>query len=154
MATYKRILVAVDGSACADRALAAAIELARSSGSRLRLAHVVEEMAYVAGYDKVAGHAGELLAATRDAGIRLLSDAAAKAEAAGVTVDHMLFDRIGERLGRTMATAAKLWDADLVVTGTHGRTGLSRLLMGSGAEEIMRLAPVPVLVVPADASSP
>ena len=46
-----------------------------------------------------------------------------------------------------MANAAKRWNADLIVVGTHGRRGLGRVLLGSGAEQIVRLAPVPVLVV-------
>ena len=46
-----------------------------------------------------------------------------------------------------MADDATKWDADLVVIGSHGRHGLGRLLLGSGAEEILRLAPVPTLMV-------
>ncbi len=46
-----------------------------------------------------------------------------------------------------VADAAKEWNADLIVVGTHGRRGVGRALMGSGAEQIIRLAPVPVLVV-------
>ena len=48
---------------------------------------------------------------------------------------------------RAIANSAKLWHADLIVVGTHGRRGVGRLLMGSGAEKIIREAPVPVLVV-------
>jgi nucleotide-binding universal stress UspA family protein len=46
-----------------------------------------------------------------------------------------------------VADAARDWKADLVVVGSHGRRGLGRVLLGSGAEDILRLAPVPVLVV-------
>jgi nucleotide-binding universal stress UspA family protein len=59
----------------------------------------------------------------------------------------MLFDKLGERLAETVANGAKDWGAELIVLGTHGRRGVGRLLMGSGAEQIIRLAPVPVLVV-------
>jgi hypothetical protein len=52
-----------------------------------------------------------------------------------------------QRLGQTIATEAAQWGADLIVVGTHGRRGFERMLLGSGAEQILRLAPVPVLVV-------
>ena len=46
-----------------------------------------------------------------------------------------------------VAKAAKEWPAELVVIGTHGRRGVGRLLLGSDAEQILRLSPVPVLLV-------
>jgi nucleotide-binding universal stress UspA family protein len=46
-----------------------------------------------------------------------------------------------------VAEAARQWKADLVVVGTHGRRGVGRMLLGSGAEQVIRLAPVPVLVI-------
>jgi len=63
----------------------------------------------------------------------------------------MLYDTPGQRLADAISDAALRWDADLIVVGTHGRHGIGRILMGSGAEQITRLAPVPVLVVRADA---
>ena len=83
----------------------------------------------------------------REAGSKILADALAIAQAAGVEVDTMLFDKLGGRLGETVADAAKLWNADLIVVGAHGRHGLGRSFIGSGAEQIIRLAPVHVLVV-------
>ena len=59
----------------------------------------------------------------------------------------MLFDKLGGRRGETVADAAKLWNADLTVVGTHGRHALGRLFLGTGAEQIIRLAPVHVQVV-------
>jgi nucleotide-binding universal stress UspA family protein len=50
-------------------------------------------------------------------------------------------------LGDKVAGEATAWEADLVVVGTHGRKGVSRALLGSGAEQIIRFAPVPVLVM-------
>ena len=59
----------------------------------------------------------------------------------------MLYDNFGEHLADVVSEAAKLWNADLIVVGTHGRRGIGRVLMGSGAEQIIRMAPVPVLVI-------
>jgi nucleotide-binding universal stress UspA family protein len=54
---------------------------------------------------------------------------------------------MGRRLGEAIADEAGTWNADLVVIGSHGRRGLQRLLIGSGAEQVLRLSPVPVLLV-------
>ena len=55
--------------------------------------------------------------------------------------------------GEAVAEESTVWDADLVVVGTHGRRGLSRVLLGSGAESVLRLATVPVLVIRGDEKS-
>lgn len=144
---FKRILVPVDGSPTANKALVAALQIARDGGARVVLVHVVEELAFVDGYDMYGGHSGELLRVMREAGEKLLDEALAIAQAAGVEADKMLFDKFGERLGEVVADAARQWRADLIVVGTHGRRGLARVFLGSGAEQIIRLVPVPVLVI-------
>lgn len=144
---YKRILVAVDGSSTSNRALGAAIGLAQDCGARLRLVHVVDEMAFLSGYDQFGGYSGDLIRVMRETGTKVLNDAGADTKAAGVEADSMLFDKFGEHLGEAVAKAARMWNADLVVVGTHGRKGIGRLLLGSGADQIIRLAPVPVQVV-------
>lgn len=144
---YKRIIVPVDASPTSNRALATAIQLATTFGARLRLVHVVEEMAYLSGYDQYGGYSGELIKVMRETGARILEEGVATARAAGLEADSMLFDKFGERLAEKVADSAKLWGADLIVLGTHGRRGVGRLVMGSGAEQIIRIAPVPVLVV-------
>ena len=156
---YKRILVPIDGSVTSNRALACAIEMAQTANGRLRIVHVIEEALHLAGYSEYGGYSTELQQAMRDCGNELLTGALAIAKAAGVEADVMLFESFGERLGETVTRAAKLWNADLVVVGTHGRRGIGRVLMGSGAEQIVREAPVPVLVVrsveePAAAAEP
>lgn len=144
---YKRILVPVDGSPTSTKALTAALQLARDGGGRVLLLHIVEEMAFVDGYDLYGGQSGELLKVMREAGAKVLDDALAIAQSAGVEADKQLFDRFGERLGEVVANAARQWKADLIVLGTHGRRGIGRVLLGSGAEQIIRLAPTPVLVI-------
>jgi len=144
---YQRILVPVDGSATSNQALDAAIGLAKAFKARLRLIHVVDEMAYLSGYDQFGGYSGDLIRVMKESGAKVLTDALAVARAAGVEADDILFDKFGERLGETVANAAKLWNADLIVVGTHGRRGLGRVILGSGAEQIIRNAPVHVLVV-------
>lgn len=144
---YKKILVPIDGSATSNRALDTAVELAKTFGASLRLTHVIEEIAYLTGYDPLGGYSGDLIGIMRESGNKVLADAVARAKAGGVEADALLFDKLGERLAETVAHAAREWGANLIVLGTHGRRGVGRLLMGSGAEQIIRLAPVPVLVV-------
>lgn len=144
---YKQILVPVDGSDTATRALVAALQLARDGGGRVRLVHVVEELAFVDGYDMYGGQTGELLQVMREAGDKVLDAGLAIARSAGVEADKQLFDKFGERLSEVVAGAARQWKADLIVVGTHGRRGIGRVLLGSGAEQIIRLAPTPVLVI-------
>ena len=71
----------------------------------------------------------------------------AKAQALAIPVDSRVIDTPGQRLGHTVADEAANWGADLIVLGTHGRRGLGRVLLGSGAEQIIRMAPVPSLIV-------
>jgi nucleotide-binding universal stress UspA family protein len=140
---YKRILVPVDGSETAARALGAALQLAREGGGRVRLLHVLDELAYLTGFEV----GGDLLGLARDYGARTLQDAMAAATAADVPADTRLVETRGERLGDVVAAQALEWEADLVVVGTHGRRGVGRVLLGSGAEQVIRRAPVPVLAV-------
>lgn len=140
---YKRILVPVDGSDTATQALVAALQLARESGGRVRIAHVLDELAYLSGYE----YGANVLKVARDEAGKILQDAMDVARAAGVPADSCLLEIPGRRLGDVVAEEAQRWEADLVVVGTHGRRGLGRALMGSGAEQVVREAPVPVLVV-------
>lgn len=140
---FKRILVPVDGSPTSDKALAAALQLARESGGRVRLVHSFDELVYLTGYE----YSAELLQQTRGYGLKILQDGLVMAVAAGVPVDTRLVETFGDRLGDEMAEEARKFDADLVVVGTHGRRGVGRVLLGSGAEQIIRAAPVPVLAV-------
>lgn len=145
---YARIMVCVDSSPTSNKALGAALQLAIESGGRtqLRLVHVVDEAAYVLGLDQ-GGYSVELFKAMRDLGSKIIGDAMTIVHAAGMKADHVVFDSFGLRLGDTVARAARDWTADLIVVGTHGRRGVSHMLLGSGAEQIIRLAPVTLLVV-------
>jgi nucleotide-binding universal stress UspA family protein len=143
MSGFKRILVPVDGSECSNKALVAALQLARESGGKLRVVHSIDELAYISGYE----YSSAVIGAARDAAAKVLSDAQAIAQASGVPADSELVDRPAQRLGETVADEASKWEADLIAVGTHGRRGIGRVLLGSGAEQIIRNAPVPVLVV-------
>ena len=143
---FKHILIPVDGSEPSNHALRTAISLAKEVGARMRLLHVVDNAVFLTGYDPSGGAGAQMFSAVRDSALQILQQGVAAAKAEGVQADHVLVERIGARLGETVAQAAAEFGADLIVVGTHGRSGPSRLLLGSGAEQVIRLAPVPVLV--------
>jgi nucleotide-binding universal stress UspA family protein len=68
-------------------------------------------------------------------------------EKADIPVDTVLADTLQGRVCDLVIDEANRWKADLIVIGTHGRRGPGRLAMGSDAEQILRLAPAPVLLV-------
>jgi len=143
---YQRILVPIDGSDTAERALREALKLAGDK-AQLRLLHVVEEIYPL----DAEGYAFIDYAALRDvarsSGERLLAKAGEMASQAGAAVDTLLLEAEGERVASVIDREAGNWPADLIVIGSHGRTGFSRMLFGSVAEGVVRGASVPVLLV-------
>lgn len=144
---YKRILVPVDGSQTSTRALVAALQMARDSGGSVRLIHVIEELAQVIAYDPYGAYPGDLTKIMRDNGQKVLQQALDIAKSAGVPTDQRLVEAAGLRLADAVNKEVQTYGADLIVLGTHGRRGIGRVLLGSGAEQIIRAAQVPVLVI-------
>lgn len=146
---YQRILVPIDGSETSERALQEAIKLA-DSAAQLRVVYVLEEIYPLdaTGFELI--DYADLQNAMRDSGERALAKAAEKVKRLGVTVETALLQASGERVASVIEIEASRWHADLIVIGTHGRSGLSRLLLGSVAEGVVRLASVPVLLVRAE----
>ena len=144
---YGRILVPVDGSETSTRGLDEALRLARLTGARLRLVHVIDELSLMAGMDTFATMSADTVRLLREGGRQILADAEARAAAAGLGAETVLVDSFTRGVSDEIVHQCQEWGADLVVLGTHGRRGVKRLLLGSDAEQIMRLAPKPVLLV-------
>jgi nucleotide-binding universal stress UspA family protein len=145
--SYKRILVPVDGSTPASRGMAEAAKLAKENRARLLLLHVVEEYPALAMPESGVAVA-PMLDAMKDAGKRVLAKSVKSLARSGVKPETVMLENPAGGITRTVLAQAKRWKADLIVVGTHGRTGVKRALMGSDAESIARESPVPVLVVP------
>lgn len=138
--TYRRILVATDGSSRGRAAAEEATRLAQAVGATLTGLFVVDETSYLglpSGFDWDA-----LSRALREEGERALAGLAETARAAGVAATTRLEQG---HPAEVIVEAAK--DHDLLVIGTLGRTGLAHLLLGSIAERVVRHATCPVLVV-------
>jgi nucleotide-binding universal stress UspA family protein len=85
--------------------------------------------------------------AIRDASQTLLGDAAQKAATAGLTAETRLLEASDKRVAEQIAAGAEAFGADLIVIGTHGRRGFARLLVGSVAENLVRIAHTSLLMV-------
>jgi nucleotide-binding universal stress UspA family protein len=140
---YERLLVPTDGSDGTDAALRQAIALASRFDAVVDVLAVVDRtFPAVAAYD----HVVEELESAAEAAIET---ATAACEAAGVEADPHLRRGVPHE---EIVAAAEAYGSDLVVLGTHGWTGVDRLRhLGSVAERVVRLSPVPALVVPLDA---
>ena len=114
------------------------------TGGRLRLAHVLDELAFTGGMEF---YGANVLKRLQEGGRKILMEGERVATAAGVPVETKLFESFGDRLADLVAKDAVEWDADLIVLGTHGRRGLRRALLGSDAEQVARHATVPVLLL-------
>jgi nucleotide-binding universal stress UspA family protein len=148
MTTPKTILVPTDFGDVAAAALDYAIELATAFDARIVLLHAFEIPA--------VGFPDAALGLTADLGSRIL-------EGARAGLDGLLAERKGLRVPiqtrveqndawRAILDVAQRESVDLIVIGTHGRRGLPRALLGSVAEKVVRMSPIPVLTVrPADA---
>jgi universal stress protein A len=146
--TIRRILVPVDYSEGSGTALAYAATLAEELGASLDIVHVWDRPAYVP--DSVlVGPAGEKRPLTElireNADAEMKSFVARAKLPAEIEVETRLLS--GNPAARILEELA-LGKHELLVVGTHGRTGLRHMLLGSVAEKLVRLAPVPVLTVP------
>jgi len=146
---YARLLVAIDGSPHAERALQHAAELAKELSAALRIIHVLD-MGWLALGPELAIDLDTLMQARRTAGEKLLASAQKRVRTAGLEAEIKLVETATptQHIAAAIADETTAWPADLVVVGTHGFRGVEGLLLGSVAEGVARRASVPVLLVP------
>ncbi|GIX49801.1 MAG: universal stress protein [Candidatus Tectimicrobiota bacterium] len=133
------ILVPLDFSDHAQRALTCALELAEPLQARLTLLHVIHLPA--PGEVDVAGYLSAVEAVARQG----LATALQRVRQAGIEAHSRLVHGVP---WQQIVDTARALPADLIVMATHGRTGLQHALIGSVTERVVRHAPCPVLVVP------
>lgn len=138
---FKKILLAVDDSSCAERAGRVAFDLTQKLSSQLVVLHVVTRPAAPFGLgtpqEELDRYAEELLEPWR-----------ALAREEGVAAQALY--QHGEKVAETVVLVAGEYGCDLIVMGTHGREGLQRVFLGSVAERVSRLSRVPLLLVRGD----
>mgnify|MGYP001817924426 CR=1 FL=1 len=148
-ATGKPVLVPVDFSPHSEAALTCAAELAETIGSNLVILHVVHDPGEAPGYYSVKG---------RDQQLQRMEDVAAdmleqflqtmRDKYAGLPALKQATSLlvVGLPVNRILEAAEKV-DARMIVMGSQGRTGLAHAMLGSKAEQVVRLAPLPVMIV-------
>lgn len=138
---FHKLLIAVDDDPIAAHAAEVGMDLARSLNAQMALIHAIDPSLIFAPETGVA--ADELsLRAGQDAA-RMMADFRAR-----LPIGTQALQFIPQGFpGSEIIKAAREWEADLIVIGSHGRRGITRALVGSVAEAVMREAPCPVLVV-------
>ena len=141
---YERILMPVDGSSSAERAIDEGLRLASELGAAVIFLHAVEDP-LAAGYatPESLPYAARLADDLKKEAERILDDAMARAERSGVRASR----RLVEHRDPVDAIREAEADADLVVMGTHGRRGMQRWIFGSVTEGALRRAAKPFLIV-------
>jgi nucleotide-binding universal stress UspA family protein len=142
MPLFERILCPVDFSRSSRAALRHAVALACDDGAALTVLHVVDPLLAQAGRVRFRRPLVENEA--RKQLERLARSIARSASGAQEPAIRLEVGQAGEKILET----AKSIQADLIVIGTHGLTGLGRLLLGSTAEHVLHRAAVPVLAIP------
>jgi len=141
----RRILHPSDFSAASNAAFKKAIEVAKASRAELLIVHVINPIVPVAGEGYVSPKMYEDLAASTRAWARKqLDKLMVKAKKSGVRGNGVLAEGAAHE---QIARIAKTKRADLVVMGTHGRSGFAKLFLGSVAGRVVAAAPCPVLTV-------
>lgn len=143
---YNRILVAVDGSKTSNLAFKEAVQLAKALRSKLCIVHIIERLpdhvAYaidVSKYQKQATKTGE----------KLLANFCTIAKKNKVSTETKLIEILDfkKSVSNKILKITKSWKADLLVMGTHGRTGFNHFMLGSVAEETLKMLKIPMLIV-------
>lgn len=147
---YKNLLIATDGSELGDKALDAALDLARQNGASLTILTATYPVATGIGSGGFGTiDAGPILARLEEAyateAADLLAAARHKAQEAGIAAETLHLPRHRPADGILETVSEK--GCDLIIMGSHGRRGLNRLLLGSQAAEVLARATIPVLIV-------
>ena len=142
---YQTIVVPVDGSETAYAAVAKSIEFAQAFGSKIIVVQVLSLDPYIAAEYLSSTQTNDLIERARKSILDNLATAEQKFTEAGITVDVQLLE--GQVIQNELLTAAKNLNVDLIIMGSHGRTGLKKLFLGSVTQNILSETDIPVLVV-------
>jgi nucleotide-binding universal stress UspA family protein len=141
---YKRILIATDGSDKSKLAAEEGMELAKALGAQVIALNVVNEVVIASAVRQLGSDRKEVETKLKVAGGKAVDDIKAMGAKAGVNVDAIV--RIGAPANTVIDTAGAE-KADLIVMGSHGESGASKLLIGSVVQKVLYWATMPVLVV-------
>lgn len=148
---YKHILCPIDGSVTSNAGMYEAIGLAKEQNAELLFLHVIDT--YIPVVDLSSDfNVTYMLDMLRKNGEKVIKNASATAQKANIHANTKIIESVGGRIAFHIAHEAEHWLADLIVMGTHGLHGISRLVMGSDAEYVLRSTSVPLLLVKSPAA--
>lgn len=142
---FQKILVPVDGSSTAKLALQQAIILAKLTHAQVALVHIYTDIAYLVDEDYI--NYEELQKTVQLAGEKILTEATKSFQQAGLTAQTKSISAGNQKIAQAIIAEAERWQADLIVIGSHGHSGFTRLLLGSVAEGVTRSSSIPVLLI-------
>lgn len=138
---FDDILIPTDGSAAMAPVIETGVELAALCGATVHALHVVDENAYLTVPDGVRDRVRGSLTADGEAATKTVAERAIEADV------EVVREVRGGNPPATILGYAREHDVDVIVMGTHGRTGYERYLLGSVAEKVVRAATRPVLTI-------
>jgi nucleotide-binding universal stress UspA family protein len=141
---YKRILIATDGSDKSKKAAEEGIELAKALGAEVIALNVVNEVVIASAVRQLGVDRKVVEDKLKSAGQKAVDEIKAMGAKMGVSVDSII--RIGAP-ANTVIDVAGAEKADLIIMGSHGESGASKLLIGSVVQKVLYWATIPVLVV-------
>lgn len=146
---YTHILVPTDGSELSDKAVAAALKLAKLAGARITAFHAVEpyplQGAYAAEASGVAELQPEVFAERSEEYAKRVLDAVAR-NAAAANVQCTTEYATARSVSQAIVDKARAQNCDLIVMASHGRRGLEGFLLGSETQKVLTHSTIPVLV--------
>jgi nucleotide-binding universal stress UspA family protein len=146
---YRKILVPLDGSATSEAGLREAIPLAAALKARLCLLNVLIDLPMLVELSSAMNNQ-EVHTGLQQFGRDLLAKAERAAAEGGAETESVVHEAGSGSVADAIVSEAARLNCDLIVMGTHGRRGLRRLTLGSDAELVVRLSPVPVMLVRRD----
>jgi nucleotide-binding universal stress UspA family protein len=142
---YKHLLVPLDGSPASEAALTQAIALAQTCGAALTVMMVYDPFPYIAAAAEYGSYQVQLAEDLRLEAEQTVQAASARAQAAGLQTSSHVVEL--QKVWRAVLDVAQTEKADLIVMGSHGRSGLDKLVMGSVTQRVLQHTHLPVLVV-------
>jgi nucleotide-binding universal stress UspA family protein len=142
---FKNIILASDGSPSATKASQTAIDLARVHGAKITAVFVIDPYPYMSLGEDTGEAFQAYMNAAHATSAKVTSELEQKAKQAGVQLEKSVME--GDDVATAITMLAQKQGGDLLVLGSHGRTGIEKFILGSVASKVLALSKIPVLIV-------
>lgn len=142
---FRKILIAVDNSTCAEKAAKTGYEMAKAFGAEVALVNIIEPIPATINQDLTLAPVFLETYDNSEENSSLLLNEIEKRYGENIKTTYL---SVVDSAAHGIVDQAEQWEADLIVIGTYGRTGFYHFLMGSVAEHVARKSACPVLIVP------